>query len=216
MRDQTWAELTFRVMGDQATASSREVAFKGVYTAFFGVEPGGNNVTRKPAFRVVINFPDSDSSEEGEGGKRRSAHSQARRIRGQEVQERCGEVSTWLAETSSQIWVTTSTPGRIEIMVWYCARARAQVKCTLWVVLVVVALVGRRWRVRELASAAAEHISEDVCLWSPVPELEDTVLERRVEMRTIESLTAAEQRVRVGESEVLDIRLVVRLYGDVL
>ncbi len=79
-----------------------------------------------------------------------------------------------------------------------------------------VALVGRRWRVRELACAAAEHISKDVCLWSPVPELEDTVLERRVEMRTIESLTAAEQRVRVGESEVLDIRLVVRLYADVL
>ena len=52
---------------DKATPTKLD-AFKGVYTAFFGVEPGSNNVTRAAAFRVVINFQtDSDSSDKGKG-----------------------------------------------------------------------------------------------------------------------------------------------------
>ena len=60
-------ELMLHAKRDKATPTKLD-AFKGVYTAFFGVEPGSNNVTRAAAFRVVINFQtDSDSSDKGKG-----------------------------------------------------------------------------------------------------------------------------------------------------
>jgi hypothetical protein len=60
-------ELMLHAKRDKATPTKLD-AFKGVYTAFFGVEPGSNNVTRAAAFRVVINFQtDSGSSDKGKG-----------------------------------------------------------------------------------------------------------------------------------------------------
>jgi hypothetical protein len=62
-------ELMLHAERKKATPTPTKLdAFKDVYTAFFGVKPGSKNVTRAPAFRVVINFQtDSDSSDKGKG-----------------------------------------------------------------------------------------------------------------------------------------------------